>query len=113
TRKSGYVVVSLKSKYYYVHRLVLLTFDPPKDLSLTVDHIDSQKDRNMLENLQWLTKSENTRKAAREGRHLKGSQQPSAKLTESDVLHIRKECKNNKCDLVALARQYCVAYPTM
>lgn len=113
TRKSGYVVVWLSNKHYYVHRLVLLTFDPPKNPSLTVDHIDSRKDRNVLENLQWLTKSENTIKAAREGRHLKGSQQPSAKLTESDVLHIRNECKNNQCDLVGLARQYHVAYPTM
>lgn len=54
----------------YVHRLVLETFKPREDMDikidgrlyLNVDHINNIKTDNRLENLQWLTPKENTRK---------------------------------------------------
>jgi hypothetical protein len=63
----GYVGVSIKkhkdvtAKTYGVHRLVLLTFDPPpeSETSLTVNHIDRDKRNNDYENLEWLTAREN------------------------------------------------------
>ncbi|WP_242928602.1 HNH endonuclease [Pontibacter vulgaris] len=111
-RKSGYFVVTLNSKQEYVHRLVLKTLKPTNDSSLIVDHIDSRKENNTLENLQYLTRSENVKKAAREGRHLRGSNQPNSKLIESEVLFIRNAYSKGvkSSELVKLFR---VSKPTI
>ena len=55
-----------KRRKYRVHRLVLLTFDelkPNNYKELCVDHIDSNKLNNNLNNLQWLTNEANAHKA--------------------------------------------------
>lgn len=58
----GYKVVTLrknnKRKEYKVHRLVLYSFLGVSDL--IVNHIDSNKQNNVLENLEYCTYSENT-----------------------------------------------------
>lgn len=64
----GYVVVNLrkegKNKVIVVHRLVALTFiennDPTKKF---VNHIDGNKENNTVENLEWVTTSENNQHA--------------------------------------------------
>ena len=48
-------------KLYKVHRLVLETFLPNADTTLEVNHIDGNKHNNCIDNLEWLTKSENMR----------------------------------------------------
>lgn len=70
----GYLFVSLVKNSVrekrYVHRLVLETFNPREDMDikingrsfLNVDHINNIKTDNRLENLQWLTPKQNTRK---------------------------------------------------
>lgn len=62
---SGYPTVLLHSdgeeKRLLVHRLVLENFKPNSDESLVVNHIDRDKLNNNLENLEWLTQSENIR----------------------------------------------------
>lgn len=60
---SGYARVSLrkdgKSKEFLVHRLVALAFiENPKNLA-TVNHIDGNKLNNSVENLEWLSLSDN------------------------------------------------------
>lgn len=60
---SGYMVVSLapsgsgeKTKQFFVHRLVLLTFlGPPRLPTMTCDHINRIRDDNRFENLRWAT----------------------------------------------------------
>lgn len=61
---SGYNQVSLYNgsrssrKVHFVHRLVAKAFiDGEKD---SVNHIDGNKDNNNVDNLEWVTKSENT-----------------------------------------------------
>ena len=62
----GYIVVvlykNMEKKQFFVHRLVYEAFHGPIPFGLTVDHIDSEKLNNRLENLQLLTREENTRK---------------------------------------------------
>ncbi len=64
---SGYqrVELCIQGKRYrpFVHRLVAEYFIPNDDplQKTTVDHIDGQKDRNVSENLQWLSLSDNIR----------------------------------------------------
>jgi len=48
-------------RLYKVHRLVLETFLPSVDTTLEVNHMDGNKHNNDIDNLEWLTKSENMR----------------------------------------------------
>ena len=66
--KNGYKMVILYNdegeyKRLYVHRLVAQTYIPnPLNLP-EVDHINSNKEENTVENLQWITKEDNIKKA--------------------------------------------------
>ena len=61
----GYLVLTLwkdnKQKRQYIHRLVATAF-VEGDTSLTVDHIDGNKLNNNPDNLEWVSRSENTRR---------------------------------------------------
>lgn len=61
---SGYLRVNLykggKCKEYYIHRLVLMTFNPVVDMDrLEINHLDEDKTSNVLENLEWCDRSYN------------------------------------------------------
>lgn len=65
TTVKGYHFVRIKDKDYKVHRLVALAFIPNDDITKdTVDHINGDKDLNIVSNLQFLSRSENAKKAA-------------------------------------------------
>ena len=57
---NGYKYVSLNNKRASVHRLVALTFLPQIEGKNIVNHINSDKLDNRLENLEWVTQKENT-----------------------------------------------------
>lgn len=63
----GYYGVALskdgRTKWFRIHRLVLQTFKPISNPeNFEGDHINRNRLDNRLENLQWLTHTENTRK---------------------------------------------------
>lgn len=74
-----------------VHRLVAEAFLEKAHTTATVDHIDNNKTNNNASNLQWMTISENTKKAVEDKLHAFGEKNFAAKLTEKDVRHIRDE----------------------
>jgi hypothetical protein len=93
--KSGYFVVSAKlgniRPKVFVHRLVAMAFVPGFAQGLTVNHINGNKLDNRPENLEWVTLSENTKHQWRTGLvDLRGENQPNHKLTQRQVIHIRK-----------------------
>lgn len=58
--EAGYLRVTVKGKAYFAHRLVLETFNPIiNSKELQVDHIDRNRENNILENLRWTTPQEN------------------------------------------------------
>jgi hypothetical protein len=63
---SGYFVVPLNNRFYSIHRLVLMTWRPlPNDgTPMTVDHLDSNRRNNHLDNLEWVSQEENLRRAS-------------------------------------------------
>ena len=73
---SGYVKVGLScvderfysnSKKFLVHRLVAETFIPNPENKPEVNHIDGNKQNNCVSNLEWVTRLENVRHAAKTG----------------------------------------------
>ena len=66
----GYLEVFLKNKRYYIHRLMAFTFIPIIDTSKNVvNHINSIKTDNTLENLEWVTQKENVNKSKKPTSH--------------------------------------------
>ncbi|ALA06963.1 HNH endonuclease [Lactococcus phage GE1] len=61
TDKDGYKVISINNKNKKVHRVVLEAFKGVS--SLTADHIDRNKSNNKLDNLEYVTQKENSKRA--------------------------------------------------
>lgn len=74
--KNGYCDVMLcedkKKKHMRLHRLVAQAFVPNPNNLDTVDHIDSDKNNNKSNNLQWLSRKDNTLKSHIERGHIIG-----------------------------------------
>lgn len=88
--KNGYLTVALKQKSFTVHRLVMLAFVGAIE-SKEVNHINANHCDNRLENLEWVTRSENNLHASKLGRSNKpkGEQHFRSKLTADKVVEIR------------------------
>ena len=87
-------MVTLGSKnnrnLFRVHRIIAQTFIPNPNNYSDVDHLDSNRQNNCAENLEWCTHQENIIRSYERGDHnQKGSSNARAKLNESDVLTIR------------------------
>jgi hypothetical protein len=66
-----YITVSFRSSdkqlSYKLHRIIAKLFVPNSENKLFVNHIDGNKENNCAENLEWVTKSENTKHAHENG----------------------------------------------
>jgi hypothetical protein len=73
-----------------VHRLIIETFKglPPKGFQCC--HNDGNVDNNRIENLRWDTRENNELDKFKHGTSPKGERNPCAKLTEEQVIEIRK-----------------------
>lgn len=60
-RSHGYSTVEINGKAVYTHRLIMEAFRGKSEL--TVDHIDGDKTNNALYNLEYVTLSENVKRA--------------------------------------------------
>ena len=92
----GYLQVSVKfddghRKMMSVHRLVAIAFLGEPAADREVNHKDGLKTNNAIENLEFVTRSENIRHAYATGINggCRGQQQPMAKFTDSDIREIR------------------------
>lgn len=96
TTKKGYLRLNLRqnnvNNAFLVHRLVAINFIPNPENKQEVNHINGIKTDNRLENLEWNTASENSIHAIKIGvKTMKnGESHGNSKLTEKDVLEIRK-----------------------
>ena len=80
-----------KKKRFFVHRLALQAFNPSSDETLEVNHIDGNKLNNNVENLEWVTSSENSIHAFKNNLHNhQGERNTNASITDSEAKEIKK-----------------------
>lgn len=105
--RDGYerVALFINKKYnkFYVHRLIALTFIENINAKKEVNHINGNKLDNNVSNLEWVTRSENTKKAYETGL-LVAYGKP--KLNKEQVKEIRLSNLNKK----ELSIKYNVSY---
>lgn len=110
----GYATVTMGGKRrtrVHVHRLVANLFLPnPNGLS-DADHLDGNRMNPALENLEWVTHTENVRRAHEKGMYsgrFVGENNPKAKLTTDIVMKLRAEYQSG-ITVMGLCKRY--GYP--
>lgn len=90
--RSGHLTASTRKnnrrRTEYAHRLVMDAWVGPSDL--VVDHIDNNPANNFLYNLQYVTREENLRLMGERGRSPRNERHSACKLSNDQVLEIRK-----------------------
>ena len=102
----GYLRVILEGKSYLIHRLVMQAWGlPAPSLAHQINHIDGNKQNNHISNLEWATPTENNVHAISVLGQRRGSGQYLAKLTETDIIEIRRRRANGET-LKAIATDF-------
>lgn len=103
TNHSGYKLVSLCKngimKSYQVHRLVAFAFIPNKQNKEYVDHVNTIRDDNRVENLRWATLKENNNfelTLSHKSESKKGNKNPNYKKPMSDDLKMLLKARHRK-----------------
>jgi hypothetical protein len=93
----GYLRVSLQCscpagrRRYLIHDLVLTAFVGPRPPGMVARHFpDRDPSNNAIGNLQWGTPKENSADRDSHGTMIRGSRSASAKLSEADVVEMRR-----------------------
>lgn len=88
--RRGYLSVMLGRKQRTVHSLVAAAFIGPKTESMVINHIDGCKTNNAIENLEYVSPSDNQKHAFRLGLQSNvGERHSQARLSEDNVRKIR------------------------
>lgn len=116
TTYHGYCCVTLhigndKYKNTWVHRLVAEAFIPNPCKKLYVNHKNSIRNDNRVENLEWVTAKENVDHAVKAGslKFERGERHMNAKITDQDVREIRLKYKPYKYSRYKLGKEYSVS----
>lgn len=93
--RNGYLYVSVKTEErrpkFACHRIIAKAFVPGYSDGLHINHIDGVKTNNHPSNLEWVTNEANVSHAWKSGLcNLRGENQPNHKLTQKQVIEIRK-----------------------
>jgi hypothetical protein len=112
-RKTGYVYVKLtkqgKVHKKQLHILVAQLFLPePKVEGLIVDHIDGHKDNPKATNLEWITRSENSKRAIKLGlqKLCYGEDNGATKISFSKITELRADYETGNFLQRELAEKY-------
>lgn len=91
-KKNGYMNIILSkegvTKNHHPHRLVAQSFIPNPENKPHVNHKDGNKTNNYVENLEWVTRSENMIHASKTGLAKSGENHYKSKLTIDQIREI-------------------------
>lgn len=117
---SGYAAVTLtdragRRKLLTIHRLVAAAFLPePSAPGMEVNHKDADRTNPRLDNLEWVTKSANRQHGYDFGfADAKGEANGYSKLTEAQVLDIRRSGASSRANWPGLAMKHGVSKATI
>ena len=118
TYSVGYLRVGLSKngdcEIKLLHRLLAMAFIPNPNNKPHINHINSVRDDNRLENIEWCTPKENVNHAIAKGRlNKKGEKCNLAKLKSNIVLEIREKYKTTKTTYRKLGIKYNLHYTTI
>jgi hypothetical protein len=114
----GYLNVGLningKKRSKCVHRIIAIAFLGLPSMSLDVNHINGIKTDNRIENLEWLSRSENIKHSFKLGlSKIHGMYSRNKKLNTEKVAEIRQKYLPRKYSFRMLGREYGVSEATI
>lgn len=115
--KDGYLRTQIAGKTRTVHRIIANAYIPKEEGKDFINHKDGNKQNNCVDNLEWVTRSENLQHAY--DNNLKqrpvGVRNGRCKLSVDDVLFIRKNYipGDKEFGALALSKRYNVAPQTI
>lgn len=90
-----------------VHRIVLTAFVGCPPSGHECNHKNSVRDDNRVENLEWVTPSQNVLHTYQNGRTpLRGTSNPNARFTEADIRGVRMLCDSKALTYTEIARMF-------
>lgn len=108
--KDGYVPTGIidygGKKIHGLHRVIATIFIPNPNNLPEVNHIDGVKHNNRVDNLEWVTKSENQLHEVRVLQQRNGEKNCKNKLKEEQVIEIYNFCKEGKMKYKDIAELY-------
>ena len=94
----------------YVHKLVAQTFlEKDSELQKYVIHLDYNKENNFFRNLKWVTKQTMFEHQKLNPNYVRG-QIYNAKLTETEVIRLKKKLKRGKNKLYKVAKEFGITH---
>lgn len=113
---NGYPRVTLRQDgrkhQVHVHTLVLTVFSGPRPDGMECRHLDGNKLNYHATNLKWGTRSDNINDRILHGTACRGERHGQTKLTDADVLEIRRRAANGEVHRV-IAESFHVARTTI
>jgi hypothetical protein len=106
----GYIFVTIKGKQSPVHVLVAKAFILNQHNAPEVNHKDGNKMNNAVENLEWVTRSENQQHAVANNLQPRGLSTYTGKFTDSQREEIKKLWNNGEYTRRELAEMYGVSH---
>ena len=117
--KDGYMAITVGKtgfrKQKKVHRIIAEAFIPNPNHLPEVDHIDDNKLNNNVSNLQWISGFDNKAKIPFERRSAcrTGSKNGNAKLSENDVVEIRRLYQKDHYNVSQLSEMFHCGWTTI
>lgn len=118
--KFGYARINLRKENerkvysYFVHRLVAGNFLANPNKLPEVNHIDSNRLNNNVNNLEWISREDNVRHSFLFGaKSNRGIKNPNAKLIGEDVIAIRALHRTNRFSNTEISKLFFVSPSTI